>query len=105
MGIDGAPLPEAVVGFAGTRTRRELLDALWTERFVCEVRPAIGLSRSTGSSHSSDCTVLINVSVRIKMSRLSDLLRAAKQLDPQLGEDLEAEIQPLQKRLPSDGLL
>lgn len=34
------------------------------------------------------------------MSRLSDLLRAAKQLDPQLGEDLEAEIQPLQKRLP-----
>lgn len=34
------------------------------------------------------------------MSRLSDLLRAAKQLDPQLGEDLETEIQPLQKRLP-----
>ncbi|WP_231447113.1 site-specific DNA-methyltransferase [Brevibacterium zhoupengii] len=34
------------------------------------------------------------------MSRLTDLLRAAKQLDPQLGEDLEAEIQPLQKRLP-----
>lgn len=34
------------------------------------------------------------------MSRLSDLLRAAKQLDPQFGEDLEAEIQPLQKRLP-----
>ncbi|MGO2521218.1 MAG: site-specific DNA-methyltransferase [Microbacterium sp.] len=34
------------------------------------------------------------------MSRLTDLLRAAKQLDPGLGEDLEAEIQPLQKRLP-----
>lgn len=34
------------------------------------------------------------------MSRLSDLLRAAKQLNPQLGEDLEAEIRPLQKRLP-----
>lgn len=34
------------------------------------------------------------------MSRLTDLLRAAKQLDPQLGADLEAEIQPLQKRLP-----
>lgn len=34
------------------------------------------------------------------MSRLTDLLRAARQLDPQLGADLEAEIQPLQKRLP-----
>ena len=34
------------------------------------------------------------------MSRLSDLLRAAKQIDPRLGEDLEAEILPLQKRLP-----
>lgn len=34
------------------------------------------------------------------MSRLSDLLHAAKQLDPQLGEDLEAELRPLQKRLP-----
>lgn len=34
------------------------------------------------------------------MSRLTDLLRAAKQLDPQLGRDLEDEIQPLQKRLP-----
>lgn len=34
------------------------------------------------------------------MSRLTDLLRAAKQLDPQLGADLEAEIQPLQSRLP-----
>lgn len=34
------------------------------------------------------------------MSRLTDLLRAAKQLDPQLGKDLEDEIQPLQKRLP-----
>src|SRR5699024_1019053 len=34
------------------------------------------------------------------MSRLSDLLRAAKQLDPRLGEDLEAEIRPLQRRLP-----
>ncbi|MBF6618775.1 MAG: site-specific DNA-methyltransferase [Patulibacter sp.] len=33
------------------------------------------------------------------MSRLSDLLRAASQLDPQLGKDLEEEIQPLQKRL------
>ncbi|MHA6694627.1 site-specific DNA-methyltransferase [Homoserinimonas sp. A520] len=27
-------------------------------------------------------------------------MRAAKQLDPQLGEDLEAELRPLQKRLP-----
>lgn len=34
------------------------------------------------------------------MSRLSDLLRIAKQLDPQLGEDLETEIRPLQARLP-----
>lgn len=34
------------------------------------------------------------------MSRLTDLLRAAKQMDPQLGEDLEAEIRPLQERLP-----
>lgn len=34
------------------------------------------------------------------MSRLTDLLRAAKQLDPQLGEDLEAEVRPLQERLP-----
>lgn len=34
------------------------------------------------------------------MSRLTDLLRAAKQLDPKLGKDLEDEIQPLQKRLP-----
>lgn len=34
------------------------------------------------------------------MSRLTDLLRTAKQLDPQLGEDLEAEIRPLQERLP-----
>lgn len=34
------------------------------------------------------------------MSRLTDLLRAAKQLDPQLGEDLESELRPLQKRLP-----
>ncbi|MGO3558113.1 site-specific DNA-methyltransferase [Brevibacterium aurantiacum] len=34
------------------------------------------------------------------MSRLTDLLRAAKQLDPQLGEDLEAEIRPFQERLP-----
>jgi adenine-specific DNA-methyltransferase len=34
------------------------------------------------------------------MSRLTDLLRAAKQLDPQLGKDLEEEIQPLQERLP-----
>lgn len=34
------------------------------------------------------------------MSRLTDLLRAAKQLDAQLGKDLEDEIQPLQKRLP-----
>lgn len=33
------------------------------------------------------------------MSRLSDLLRAASQLDPQLAKDLEEEIQPLQKRL------
>jgi adenine-specific DNA-methyltransferase len=34
------------------------------------------------------------------MSRLSDLLRTAGQLDPQLAKDLEAEIQPLQRRLP-----
>lgn len=34
------------------------------------------------------------------MSRLTDLLRAATQLDPQLGKDLEDEIRPLQKRLP-----
>jgi len=34
------------------------------------------------------------------MSRLTDLLRAAKQLDPQLGADLEEELKPLQKRLP-----
>lgn len=34
------------------------------------------------------------------MSRLTELLRAAKQIDPRLGEDLEAEIRPLQKRLP-----
>lgn len=34
------------------------------------------------------------------MSRLTDLVRAAKQLDEQLGKDLEDEILPLQKRLP-----
>jgi adenine-specific DNA-methyltransferase len=34
------------------------------------------------------------------MSRLTDLLRAAKKLDPQLGADLEEELKPLQKRLP-----
>lgn len=34
------------------------------------------------------------------MSRLTDLLRATKQLDPQLGADLESELLPLQKRLP-----
>lgn len=34
------------------------------------------------------------------MSRLSDLLRAASQLDPQLATDLEEEIRPLQRRLP-----
>lgn len=34
------------------------------------------------------------------MSRLTDLLRAAKQVDPQLGKDLEDEIRPLQERLP-----
>lgn len=34
------------------------------------------------------------------MSRLTDLLRVAKQLDPQLGKDLEDEIRPLQERLP-----
>lgn len=34
------------------------------------------------------------------MSRLSELIRTAKQLDPQLGADLEAEIEPLQQRLP-----
>lgn len=34
------------------------------------------------------------------MSRLTDLLRAARQIDPQLGKDLEDEIRPLQERLP-----
>jgi adenine-specific DNA-methyltransferase len=34
------------------------------------------------------------------MSRLTDLLRTAKQLDPQLGSDLEKELKPLQRRLP-----
>lgn len=34
------------------------------------------------------------------MSRLTDLLRTASQLDPQLAKDLEEEIAPLQKRLP-----
>jgi len=34
------------------------------------------------------------------MSRLTDLLRAASQLDPQLAKDLQEEIAPLQKRLP-----
>ncbi len=34
------------------------------------------------------------------MSRLTELLRVAKQLDPQLGTDLENEVLPLQKRLP-----
>jgi len=34
------------------------------------------------------------------MSRLTDLLRDTKQLDPQLGRDLEEVIIPLQKRLP-----
>lgn len=34
------------------------------------------------------------------MSRLTDLLRAASQLDEQLAKDLEEEIAPLQKRLP-----
>lgn len=34
------------------------------------------------------------------MSRLTDLLHAVSRLDPELGEDLEVEIQPLQKRLP-----
>lgn len=34
------------------------------------------------------------------MSRLSDLLRATRLLDPQLAKDLEDEIQPLQARLP-----
>lgn len=33
------------------------------------------------------------------MSRLTELIRTASQLDPQLGKDLEAEIQPLTKRL------
>jgi adenine-specific DNA-methyltransferase len=37
---------------------------------------------------------------KVQMSRLTDLLRAAKQLDPQLGADLEQELKPLQKRLP-----
>jgi adenine-specific DNA-methyltransferase len=40
------------------------------------------------------------LNVRINMSRLTDLLRAARQLDPQLAKDLEDEIAPLQKRLP-----
>ncbi|KQO80445.1 DNA methyltransferase [Frigoribacterium sp. Leaf263] len=34
------------------------------------------------------------------MSRLTDLIHTVKQLDPQLGTDLEAEIAPLQERLP-----
>lgn len=34
------------------------------------------------------------------MSRLTDLLRTASQLDPQLAKDLEEEIAPLQERLP-----
>lgn len=34
------------------------------------------------------------------MSRLTDLIQAATKLDEQLGRDLEAEIAPLQKRLP-----
>lgn len=34
------------------------------------------------------------------MSRLTDLLRVARTLDPQLGADLEAELKPLQRRLP-----
>lgn len=34
------------------------------------------------------------------MSRLSELLQTVKQLDHQLGEDLEAEVRPLQERLP-----
>ncbi|MHA6969376.1 site-specific DNA-methyltransferase (plasmid) [Glutamicibacter bergerei] len=34
------------------------------------------------------------------MSRLTDLLRTASQLDPQLAKDLAEEIAPLQKRLP-----
>ena len=34
------------------------------------------------------------------MSRLTDLLRAAKRLHVQLGADLEEELKPLQKRLP-----
>lgn len=34
------------------------------------------------------------------MSRLTDLIQAAKKIDEQLGRELEAEIEPLQKRLP-----
>lgn len=34
------------------------------------------------------------------MSRLSDLLRTVERLDPTLAKDLQAEIQPLQRRLP-----
>ncbi|PPF59336.1 site-specific DNA-methyltransferase [Clavibacter michiganensis] len=34
------------------------------------------------------------------MSRLSDLIHTVKQLDPQLGSDLEREVTPLQERLP-----
>lgn len=34
------------------------------------------------------------------MSRLTELMRVVKQLDPQLGADLESELQPLQRRLP-----
>ena len=49
------------------------------------------LARATATDHED---------VEDGMSRLTDLLHAVSRLDPQLGEDLEGEIQPLQKRLP-----
>ena len=63
------------------------------------VRPTIGFATRVRlrSGVNADQTY---ASVRMEMSRLSDLLRAAKQIDPQLGADLEAEIRPLQERLP-----
>lgn len=39
------------------------------------------------------------------MSRLTDLLRQARQVDPQLGADLESEIAALTKRRTFGGLL
>lgn len=35
-----------------------------------------------------------------RLSRLTDLIQAVRKLDPDLGKDLEAEVTPLQRRLP-----